>query len=209
MKNAIQKNLGTTHALVTPQCLYAGYSAQKQSGFTLIELLVVVLIIGILAAVALPQYQKAVDKVRIKRIFPTLRALKEAEEVLYLSTGEYNSHVHNLDIDLGIEEKNDGSSSYIPLDENWVIRVSFLSGYTDKAGYLQSFYCPGKASQGYSVCSSNQVIQLRYYFENGPDSYTQLNHLVCLTNSTDKGIALCKALGGERFNTNANEYLLI
>ena len=61
-------------------------------GFTLIEMLVVVLIIGILASVALPQYQMAVTKAKVASILPIMRRFKDALTEYKLQHGNYDVH---------------------------------------------------------------------------------------------------------------------
>ncbi|WP_432634684.1 type IV pilin protein [Candidatus Avelusimicrobium sp.] len=68
-------------------------------GFTLIELLVVVLIIGILASVALPQYEKAVAKSRYSQLITAGKSLKDAMEVYYMANGDYPQYWGDLDIE--------------------------------------------------------------------------------------------------------------
>lgn len=70
-----------------------------EKGFTLIELLVVVLIIGILSAVALPQYQKAVWKSRAAQLFTLARSLGTAQEAFYMANGSYPTQFSELDLD--------------------------------------------------------------------------------------------------------------
>ena len=70
----------------------------KNHAFTLIELLVVVLIIGILSAIALPQYQKAVARSRAVQGMVYLRAIMEAQKEYKLANGKYSGNTDELSI---------------------------------------------------------------------------------------------------------------
>ena len=70
------------------------------SGFTLIELLVVVLIIGILAAVAMPQYTKAVDRSRYASMMQAARSIENAQDAFYMENGRYATDWDELPVSL-------------------------------------------------------------------------------------------------------------
>ncbi len=68
--------------------------------FTLIELLVVVLIIGILAAVAVPQYKKAVTKSRFISLRVHTESLAKTIQTYYLANGKWPKNFSDLEVEL-------------------------------------------------------------------------------------------------------------
>ena len=80
-------------------------------GFTLLELLVVVLIIGILSAIAMPQYQKAVAKAKVTSVLPSMKRWKDALMEYKLANGSYCKE--------GTEEECKELPDASDVDANW------------------------------------------------------------------------------------------
>ena len=155
-----------------------------KKAFTLIELLVVVLIIGILAAVAVPQYQKAVEKSRIAAALPVMENVKKNMELYLMEHGWPSSETSFLRCGEGGAEE--------------VIDVSAgLSCNSDSTFYYEAF-C--EASQ----CVISAYRSLEAYNDSNKDYQLRLDRESSATQWTywcefydDFGQRACSTLQGQ------------
>lgn len=101
---------------------------RKNSGFTLIELLVVVLIIGILAAIALPQYTRAVEKTRSSQMISDMNAMQRAIDMYILANGSFPSTDSLFDIMESELSSGEKDGSYYKTDYFWYWPMSWTGG---------------------------------------------------------------------------------
>ena len=150
-------------------------------GFTLIELLVVVLIIGILAAVAVPQYQKAVEKSRLAEALTNMDTVAKNVQLIALEKGTEDSSAwtlhENWPIDLSGGEWSEDNTTYT---------TKYFFYAVDDGMSIAAYRCNGTCTEDYDTNYANKQYFLWVEYplvnensEKGCKGYTPLGKSIC------------------------------
>ena len=159
-------------------------------GFTLIELLVVVLIIGILAAVAVPQYTKAVERSRLAEALQIIATIQQQEELYLLEHGSPTEDVTFSDfasVDLPTSQYH----------QYWA--GCYTSGCAGSSRRIPSF--GGAGNELYVLTVGTDLPDEDYVYNKKGNWYYG-----CVTNDTDIGRYVCSLLEKDGWGVADQEY---
>lgn len=178
----------------------------NRKGFSLVEILVVVLIVGILGAVALPQYQAAVIKSKLSTLMPMVRAIASAEERHYLAIGEYAANVSDLDVNFPsnftcsgtyCRDRKDWSMAYQLYETSGAMRVIGFVALNGSRGSQVINYV-------YHVCPTKEICKGIL------SSYGSIKYFEVTASGSEKDllIRVAVSMGGKRRSSGSDTFLL-
>lgn len=172
----------------------------QKRGFTLIEILIVVLIVAVLAAIALPQYQAFIVKARVNAYLPLVASIANAQEVYFLEHGRYAVDLRDLPIQLPADcvlaeagSQRDGHTwkcgNYFYLDNE-------TGGTTSAYGDILLEYCPNR-NTSYSTCAPKRDFLIAFFLHHPAQKPLLASTKRCeRKNSSSLGRKICLALKG-------------
>ncbi|MBR3631485.1 MAG: prepilin-type N-terminal cleavage/methylation domain-containing protein [Elusimicrobiaceae bacterium] len=172
-----------------------------KKGFTLIELLIVVLIIGVLSAIALPQYEKAVEKSRAAEPMTLLSALGKAQEVYYMANGTYADTFDLLDVQIPNNYQSSDKCSLFNDSTDCVANQDWAIGFLEDKTWGWTFFFAVRLQGKYAVKENSENQAVLLYLSKRPSNTSQAlpqheHTVMCSSNGN-----YCKTvLGGKAFS---------